>query len=241
MSSLTVEDAVAYRAFLRRPSPAARWVGPSKPRTSPEWRPFSGPLSARSVAYAVSVIGALYRWLIEQGYLLANPFSGIKVRGASKARVVDASHVFTPGKAQSERPTYKGCGMILGHQYSDSSAIAAAFLNGLRSKIALQNTDISTLPGSGHLNFALTSIDFSFLLRSCASAPETVWSQWRQDLRGSDSIYQFIRVPCLSVGISTDLSDWSYIDISSCWARIPAQPRHAQKFFCDKVDEQLRT
>jgi hypothetical protein len=28
--------------------------------------------------------------------------------------------------------------MILGHQYSDSSAIAAAFLNGLRSKIALQ-------------------------------------------------------------------------------------------------------
>jgi len=98
MSSLTVEDAVAYRAFLRRPSPAARWVGPPKTRTSPEWRPFSGPLSARSVAYAVSVIGALYRWLMEQGYLLANPFSGIKVRGASKGRVVDASHVFTLGE-----------------------------------------------------------------------------------------------------------------------------------------------
>ncbi|RYG99406.1 MAG: integrase [Alphaproteobacteria bacterium] len=98
LSSLTVEDAVAYRAFLRRPSPTTRWVGLPKPRTSPEWRPFSGPLSARSVAYAMSVIGALYRWLMEQGYLLANPFSGIKVRGASKGRVVDVSHVFTLGE-----------------------------------------------------------------------------------------------------------------------------------------------
>jgi site-specific recombinase XerD len=98
LSSLTVEDAVAYRAFLRRPSPGIRWVGPPKPRTSPEWRPFVGPLSPRSVSYAVSVTGALYRWLMEQGYLLANPFSGIKVRGASKARVVDTSHVFTQGE-----------------------------------------------------------------------------------------------------------------------------------------------
>jgi site-specific recombinase XerD len=98
MSSLTVEDAVAYRAFLRRPSPAARWVGPPKSRTSPGWRPFSGPLADRSVAYAVSVISALYRWLMEQGYLLANPFSGIKVRGGSKVRVVDSSHVFTLGE-----------------------------------------------------------------------------------------------------------------------------------------------
>jgi site-specific recombinase XerD len=98
LSSLSVEDAVAYRAFLRRPSPASRWVGPAKPRTSPEWRPFGGPLSPRSVSYAVSVIGALYRWLMEQGYLLANPFSGIKVRGASKTRAVDTSHVFTQGE-----------------------------------------------------------------------------------------------------------------------------------------------
>jgi site-specific recombinase XerD len=98
MSSLNVEDAVAYRAFLRRPSPANRWVGTPKPRTSPEWRPFSGPLSSRSVAYSVSVIGALYRWLMEQGYLLAQPFSGIKVRGAAKSRIVDTSHVFTTGE-----------------------------------------------------------------------------------------------------------------------------------------------
>lgn len=98
LSSLSVEDAVAYRAFLRRPSPATRWIGPPKPRNSPEWRPFVGPLSVRSVSYAVSVISALYRWLMEQSYLLANPFAGIKVRGASKMHIVDTSHVFTKGE-----------------------------------------------------------------------------------------------------------------------------------------------
>lgn len=36
LSSLTTEDAIAYRAFLRRPTPRERWVGPPRPRTSAE-------------------------------------------------------------------------------------------------------------------------------------------------------------------------------------------------------------
>ncbi len=98
LSSLTVEDAVAYRAFLRRPTPARRWVGPAQPRISPDWKPFAGSLSARSVSYALSVLGALYRWLMEQRYLLSNPFSGVKVRGASNLPVLDTSHVFSEGE-----------------------------------------------------------------------------------------------------------------------------------------------
>lgn len=98
MSSLTTEDAVAYRAFLRHPTPRARWVGPSLPRTSPEWRPFAGDLSSRSIAYSVTVLGALFRWLIEQCYVLANPFSGIRVRGGAGAQALDASRSFTEGE-----------------------------------------------------------------------------------------------------------------------------------------------
>ena len=41
LSSLTTEDAVAYRAFLRHPAPRTRWVGSSRPRSSPEWKPFA--------------------------------------------------------------------------------------------------------------------------------------------------------------------------------------------------------
>lgn len=98
LSSLTTDDAIAYRSFLRRPSPRERWVGPSRPRSSSEWRPFVCPLSARSTAYALSVLGALFRWLIGQRYVLANPFAGIKVRGASRTTAMDASRDFSEGE-----------------------------------------------------------------------------------------------------------------------------------------------
>ena len=57
-----------------------------------EWRPFLGALSARSTAYALTVLGAMYRWLIEQRYVLANPFAGIKVRGTSRAAPLATTH-----------------------------------------------------------------------------------------------------------------------------------------------------
>jgi site-specific recombinase XerD len=98
LSSLTTEDAIAYRAFLRHPSPRGRWIGPVRPRKSPEWRPFNGSLSARSVAHALSILGALFRWLVEQRYVLANPFSGVKVRGGNAVSALDASHAFTEGE-----------------------------------------------------------------------------------------------------------------------------------------------
>ncbi|KVE43219.1 phage integrase family protein [Burkholderia sp. BDU5] len=98
LSSLTTDDAIAYRAFLRRPAPRERWVGPSRPRQSIEWRPFSGPLSARSAAYALTVLSAMFRWLIEQRYVLANPFAGVKVRGAAVRAGMDVARGFTEGE-----------------------------------------------------------------------------------------------------------------------------------------------
>lgn len=97
LSSLAMEDAVAYRAFLRRPSPRSRWVGPPRPRSSPEWRPFAGGLSVRSAAHSLSVLSAMFRWLIEQRYVLANPFAGIKVHGVRPAGL-DTSRSFSDGE-----------------------------------------------------------------------------------------------------------------------------------------------
>ncbi|MGX6566733.1 phage integrase family protein, partial [Cupriavidus necator] len=98
LSSLTTEDATAYRSFLRRPVPHARWVGPARSRSAPDWRPFTGGLSARSTAHALSILGAMFRWLIQQRYVLANPFAGIKVRGGGRAAALDSSHAFTEGE-----------------------------------------------------------------------------------------------------------------------------------------------
>jgi len=40
----------------------------------------------------------MFRWLIQQRYLLANPFAGVKVRGAGRTAAVDASRAFTDGE-----------------------------------------------------------------------------------------------------------------------------------------------
>ncbi|SAL06851.1 phage integrase family protein [Caballeronia calidae] len=98
LSSLTSEDATAYRAFLRHPAPRARWVAPARPRSSSEWRPFTGALSPDSIAYALSVLSAMFRFLIEQRYLLANPFAGLRVRGAQRNGELDISRAFTAGE-----------------------------------------------------------------------------------------------------------------------------------------------
>lgn len=62
------------------------------------WRPFTGALSARSVAHALSILGAMFRWLVQQRYVLANPFAGIKVRCGGRTAALDNSHAFTEGE-----------------------------------------------------------------------------------------------------------------------------------------------
>ena len=87
----------APRACLPRPARGGRWAARARPRGSPEWRPFVDGLSTRSTAYALSVLGALFRWLIEQRYVLANPFAGVKVRGARPAGL-DTARMLTEGE-----------------------------------------------------------------------------------------------------------------------------------------------
>lgn len=117
LSSLSTEDAVAYRAFLRQPTPRQRWVGPASPRTSAEWQPFAGGLSTRSRAYALSVLCSMFRWLIEQRYVLANPFAGIKVCGARQA-TLDTTRSFSEGEWKLVRTVAEGLEWSYGWQPS---------------------------------------------------------------------------------------------------------------------------
>ncbi|RWA52293.1 hypothetical protein AU476_18235 [Cupriavidus sp. UYMSc13B] len=76
LSSATVEDCVAYRDFLLAPPP--RWCGPRAiPRWQAGWRPLEGPLSPRSCSYALSVLGNLFGFLVQQGYLTGNPWRAV--------------------------------------------------------------------------------------------------------------------------------------------------------------------
>lgn len=95
MSSLTTGDAIAFRTLLRDPTPKARRVGPHRKRTDPQWLPFTGPLTASLTAYPLTVVKNLFGWLVDQRYRMANPFSGVKIRGADKGRILDTTHAFT--------------------------------------------------------------------------------------------------------------------------------------------------
>ena len=46
----------------------------------------------------LAVLNALFRWLVEQRYVLANPFAGIKLRGSQRAMAVETTHAFTEGE-----------------------------------------------------------------------------------------------------------------------------------------------
>lgn len=78
LSSLTRDDLRDYQQFLMNPDPKERWCGERKPRTNSQWRPFQGPLSAESTAQAMSVINALFSYLVEAGYLSGNPLGLIR-------------------------------------------------------------------------------------------------------------------------------------------------------------------
>ncbi|MDM0119006.1 tyrosine-type recombinase/integrase [Variovorax arabinosiphilus] len=78
LSDLTHEDLLLYHRFLENPQPAEHWVmGPGqKPaRNSPRWRPFAGPLGPSSLRQALSILNAMFSWLVRAGYLAGNPLA----------------------------------------------------------------------------------------------------------------------------------------------------------------------
>jgi len=73
LSSLTRNDLRDYQCFLTKPEPTTQWCGPRKRRCDPNWRPFQGPLSPKSIGHAITIINALFNYLVEAGYLCGNP------------------------------------------------------------------------------------------------------------------------------------------------------------------------
>ncbi|MFG6666576.1 tyrosine-type recombinase/integrase [Halomonas sp. HNIBRBA4712] len=74
LDELDREALRAFEAFLEDPQPPARWVGPSAPRTSPDWRPFRAGLSPSSRRQSLVILQGLYGWLVEAGWVAHNPF-----------------------------------------------------------------------------------------------------------------------------------------------------------------------
>lgn len=74
LSSLTPDDAAAYRSFLA--APPQTWCGPRHAqRWSPLWRPLEGPLSPSALRQALTILRSLYSFWQKEKYVLTNPFA----------------------------------------------------------------------------------------------------------------------------------------------------------------------
>lgn len=73
VSSLTREDFVAFETFLRNPSSA--WCDPARSRVGSERRLMTGPMSPASVRQSMGILSGLLSYLVEAGYLAANPLA----------------------------------------------------------------------------------------------------------------------------------------------------------------------
>lgn len=93
MSSLSADDAKAYREFLAEPP--AHWCGPRyHQRWSSQWRPLEAALSAAALRHAMTVLGALFGFLCENRYVVANPFAPM-ARLAMRDRTHGRGHMVT--------------------------------------------------------------------------------------------------------------------------------------------------
>ena len=129
MSSLNVDDAIAYRDFLLSPSPRDTWVGPSSaPRFSPQWRPFTGPLSPRSVGHALTVVRGMFDWLVAMRYLAFNPFVAVPA-----VRAVDPAAADPTLRISTDRYLSSAQWRML-REYLDDLAVAEA---GIRARFAI--------------------------------------------------------------------------------------------------------
>jgi site-specific recombinase XerD len=73
LSDAVAEDCRAYMDFLA--DVPAHWIGGGRPaRLSAQWRPFAKPLSVASQRLAVTILNALFTWLVQARYLAGNPW-----------------------------------------------------------------------------------------------------------------------------------------------------------------------
>ena len=94
LSTLTVTDAADHARFLA--DPPAHWMCelPTR-RADAAWRPMRGPLSDASAARALAAVGHLYGFLVETGFLVANPFSRIRrASGRGRGPQIDTNRSF---------------------------------------------------------------------------------------------------------------------------------------------------
>ncbi|MEA3251040.1 MAG: site-specific integrase [Pseudomonadota bacterium] len=112
-----------FEAFLADPQPPERWIGPPRPRSHPQWRPFRRPLSAASRRQSLVILQGMFAWLGEAGWLTHNPFRLMR----DKRRRLDNRQ--TPIERYLERPLWEWLWGWLNRPPADSATSREGYLH----------------------------------------------------------------------------------------------------------------
>ena len=64
------------------------WCAPrGRDKWSTLWRPFEGPLSPSAQGHALRILKSLYKFLVDQRYVVGNPWNGVTFPKASRVGV----------------------------------------------------------------------------------------------------------------------------------------------------------
>jgi integrase len=151
LSSLLVDDCLAYKKFLAAPWPAFR--GPRAPRHTRRWRPFAErPLSPASQRLAVIVARAAFDWLVKVRYLGGNPWAAVKdPKLAKRADPIKIERALEEDAWANVVGILQQRGQVEGNR-QDRVALAALLLMG-DSGVRRRNTAdvwLLTVLGKGH-------------------------------------------------------------------------------------------
>lgn len=109
LAAMQVSDCIHYRTWLstlgrQDPDqwrqagwriPADQWIGRrAARRDSPDWRPFDGPLSQRSVEQELLIVKALFTFLLKGGYITHHPWELLGKTPRTAAKLTDAAEQF---------------------------------------------------------------------------------------------------------------------------------------------------
>ena len=121
LSSLVEDDVHAFRAFLA--APPADWIqSRAVERSDDAWRPLRGPLSPSSQRHTMTVVSALYRGLVDAGYVSVHVVSGVKPHMRLQRSQINVrrrfteaqwSHLQTVLAAQPDAPSTRRLRLVL--------------------------------------------------------------------------------------------------------------------------------
>lgn len=78
LDELLAVDIEQYIRFTGAPQPAENWISKTKwPRQDSRWRPFAGPLGAKSQRLAITVLSNLFKWMKSMDFIAENPVENL--------------------------------------------------------------------------------------------------------------------------------------------------------------------